>query len=118
MRSRSNRRAAPSSFSSRSYRDGRFSSSARDEAPKPEAVPFETLERQRRSGKITLEQSRPSLLRPSSADGRGRVPKRKRAKNAPTEMSSKHQVSRYREVVAVPKRIVGRDPRFSDLSGE
>ncbi|TDZ22458.1 rRNA biogenesis protein RRP36 [Colletotrichum orbiculare MAFF 240422] len=38
------------------------------------------------------------------------------SKHAPTEMSSKRQVSRRREVIAVPKMEV-RDPRFDPLSG-
>lgn len=37
-------------------------------------------------------------------------------KHAPTEISSKRQVSRKREVIAVPKMEV-RDPRFDPLSG-
>ncbi|KAF6845386.1 rRNA processing protein [Colletotrichum musicola] len=54
--------------------------------------------------------------------GRNRKPKsaaeiaKRASKHAPTEMSSKKQVSRKREVIAVPKMEV-RDPRFDPLSG-
>ncbi|XP_027085622.1 uncharacterized protein [Coffea arabica] len=37
-------------------------------------------------------------------------------KNRPMEMSSKKRVSRYREVIQVPKKVV-RDPRFESLCG-
>jgi len=42
---------------------------------------------------------------------------KKRKKNAPTELSSKTEVSRFRYVVPVKERKV-RDPRFDDLSGK
>ncbi|CAI0642121.1 unnamed protein product [Colletotrichum noveboracense] len=54
--------------------------------------------------------------------GNGRKPKsaadlaKRTSKHAPMEMSSKRQVSRKREVIAVPKMEV-RDPRFDPLSG-
>ncbi|CAE1267252.1 RRP36 [Acanthosepion pharaonis] len=38
-------------------------------------------------------------------------------KNRPMEMSSKKPVSRHRNVIPVPKKII-RDPRFDNLSGE
>ncbi|KAI1180794.1 hypothetical protein F4777DRAFT_173045 [Nemania sp. FL0916] len=38
------------------------------------------------------------------------------SKHAPTEMTSKRQVSRFREVVSIPK-VLPRDPRFSAASG-
>ncbi|XP_022849719.1 ribosomal RNA processing protein 36 homolog isoform X1 [Olea europaea var. sylvestris] len=38
-------------------------------------------------------------------------------KNRPMEMSSKKPVSRFREVIQVPKRV-GRDPRFESLCGK
>ncbi|KAL0382768.1 UNVERIFIED_CONTAM: rRNA biogenesis protein rrp36 [Sesamum calycinum] len=37
-------------------------------------------------------------------------------KNRPMEMSSKKPVSRFREVIQVPKKVV-RDPRFESLCG-
>ncbi|KAL1198164.1 hypothetical protein V5N11_035841 [Cardamine amara subsp. amara] len=46
------------------------------------------------------------------------VKKKARAnKNRPMELSSKRPVSRYREVVQVPKKVV-RDPRFDSLGGQ
>ncbi|KAI0532666.1 hypothetical protein GGR58DRAFT_159675 [Xylaria digitata] len=56
--------------------------------------------------------------RPSKPDARpSKPPKPQRSsKHAPTEMSSKRQVSRKREVVSVPT-VASRDPRFSAASG-
>ncbi|KAI0119903.1 hypothetical protein GGR51DRAFT_495535 [Nemania sp. FL0031] len=55
--------------------------------------------------------SRPDSSKPS------KPPKPQRSsKHAPTEMSSKRQVSRKREVISVPK-VAARDPRFSSASG-
>ncbi|KAK9367637.1 hypothetical protein V1509DRAFT_625797 [Lipomyces kononenkoae] len=45
------------------------------------------------------------------------VGKKRVSKHAPQEVSAKKPVSRYREVIEVPK-IVRRDPRFESLSGK
>ncbi|GAM83656.1 hypothetical protein ANO11243_016440 [Dothideomycetidae sp. 11243] len=47
-------------------------------------------------------------------DGKG--PRARSSKHAPAEQSSRYQVSRRREVVAVPKRTT-RDPRFDRAAG-
>ncbi|MDA4133319.1 MAG: rRNA biogenesis protein RRP36, partial [Thaumarchaeota archaeon] len=52
----------------------------------------------------------------SSASRAGAKAGPRSSKHAPTEMSSKRAVSRWREVVAVPK-IAARDPRFDPLTG-
>ena len=109
------RRAAPASFSSREYRtgSGRFAA----DAPAPESLPFETIEKQRRTGQLSLADSLSSLRGASSSNSWKK--KRKRAsKNAPQEVTSKMPVGRLRQVIEVRKRVVGRDPRFSDLSGD
>ncbi|KAG7007974.1 mannosyl-oligosaccharide glucosidase [Physcia stellaris] len=53
--------------------------------------------------------------RPSSQSSKPSLPARA-SKHAPTALSSKHAVSRRREVVDVPK-VVARDPRFDPLTG-
>ncbi|KAI1312893.1 hypothetical protein F5Y03DRAFT_339617 [Xylaria venustula] len=53
--------------------------------------------------------------KPSSSSKPPKPPQRS-SKHAPTEMSSKRQVSRKREVVSMNK-VAARDPRFSSASG-
>ncbi|KAJ3066615.1 rRNA biogenesis protein rrp36 [Podochytrium sp. JEL0797] len=38
-------------------------------------------------------------------------------KHAPAEQTSKRPVSRFRQVIEIPKKEIGRDPRFSKFSG-
>ncbi|ESQ35565.1 hypothetical protein EUTSA_v10008688mg [Eutrema salsugineum] len=62
--------------------------------------------------KLRADGSRAAPLKPFQ------VKKTSRAnKNRPMELSSKRPVSRYREVVQVPKKVV-RDPRFDSLIGK
>ncbi|KAL3833551.1 hypothetical protein ACJIZ3_008287 [Penstemon smallii] len=69
-------------------------------------VTFEELQRARSDGSEMVYRKR-------NADkkGGGRA-----NKNRPMEMSSKKPVSRFREVLQVPKKVV-RDPRFESLCG-
>lgn len=60
------------------------------------------------------EKTQADERRPSRSDPKS-IPHRA-SKHAPTEMSSKRQVSRRREVVSVQK-VAPRDPRFSSASG-
>ncbi|KAH7302668.1 hypothetical protein KP509_23G082000 [Ceratopteris richardii] len=68
-------------------------------------VPFEELQRARSDGSCSF--------RPEH--GKKAVSKRAN-KNRPVEISSKKPVSRFREVIQAPKKIV-RDPRFENLCG-
>ncbi|CAH2038078.1 unnamed protein product [Thlaspi arvense] len=64
--------------------------------------------------KLRADGSRAAPLKPTTNQV---VKKKARAnKNRPMELSSKRPVSRYREVVQIPKKVV-RDPRFDSLSG-
>nr|GMD55592.1 ribosomal RNA processing protein 36 homolog [Ipomoea batatas] len=69
-------------------------------------VTFEELQKARSDGSEVL-------YRKPTADTKGG----RSNKNRPMEISSKKPVSRFREVVQVPKRIV-RDPRFETLCGK
>ncbi|KAI1117218.1 hypothetical protein F5Y14DRAFT_403572 [Nemania sp. NC0429] len=61
------------------------------------------------------DERRPPRPGDSRASKRPPIPQRA-SKHAPTEMSSKRQVTRRREVVSVQK-VAPRDPRFSSASG-
>eukprot|EP00250_Pteridium_aquilinum_P024696 c29465_g1_i1 orf=99-806(+) len=67
-------------------------------------IPFEELQKARSNGS--------SSFRPLPEKS---IPKRAN-KNRPAEMSSKKPVSRFREVIQAPKRVI-RDPRFESLCG-
>ncbi|KAL7111620.1 hypothetical protein ACP275_05G100800 [Erythranthe tilingii] len=71
-----------------------------------EDVTFEELQRARSDGSDMV------YKKPNSDKKGGRV-----NKNRPMEISSKKPVSRFREVIQVPKKVV-RDPRFESLCGE
>ncbi|GMH28879.1 hypothetical protein Nepgr_030722 [Nepenthes gracilis] len=91
--------------------DGREDS---DSAPEEEAeieheladIPFEELQKGRSDGTLAFHPK----LKLEKKSGRAN-------KNRPVEMSSKRPVSRYREVVQVPKKMI-RDPRFESLCGK
>lgn len=69
-------------------------------------VTFEELQRARADGSDTV-------YRKLNSEGKiGRA-----NKNRPMEMSSKKPVSRFREIIQVPKKAT-RDPRFESLSGQ
>lgn len=65
------------------------------------------------AGENQAEERRPS--KPDSKSSKPPIPQRS-SKHAPTEMTSKRQVSRRREVVNEQK-VAPRDPRFSSASG-
>ncbi|XP_031114985.1 ribosomal RNA processing protein 36 homolog [Ipomoea triloba] len=69
-------------------------------------VTFEELQKARSDGSEVL------YRKPTAETKGGRS-----NKNRPMEISSKKPVSRFREVVQVPKRVV-RDPRFETLCGK
>ncbi|CAO2819972.1 unnamed protein product [Amaranthus hypochondriacus] len=69
-------------------------------------VTFEELLKARGDGSISLHQKLKSETRSKRAN-----------KNRPMEVSSKKPVSRFREVIQVPKKVI-RDPRFESLCGE
>ncbi|XP_016459513.1 uncharacterized protein LOC107783063 [Nicotiana tabacum] len=69
-------------------------------------VTFEELQRARSDGSDTV-------YRKFNSEGKsGRA-----NKNRPVEMSSKKPVSRFREIIQVPKKVT-RDPRFESLCGQ
>ncbi|KNA20894.1 hypothetical protein SOVF_048140 [Spinacia oleracea] len=68
-------------------------------------IPFEELQRARSDGTLALHRKRESENKSKRAN-----------KNRPMEVSSKKPVSRFREVIQVPKKVV-RDPRFESLCG-
>ncbi|KAL6527868.1 hypothetical protein OROMI_029679 [Orobanche minor] len=68
-------------------------------------VTFEELQRARSDGSLMVYRKPTTEKKGSRAN-----------KNRPMEMSSKKPVSRFREVIQVPKRVV-RDPRFESLCG-
>ncbi|KAH0663111.1 hypothetical protein KY284_028042 [Solanum tuberosum] len=69
-------------------------------------VTFEELQRARSDGSATVYRKLYSEGKSSRAN-----------KNRPMEMSSKKPVSRFREIIQVPKRAT-RDPRFESLNGQ
>lgn len=69
-------------------------------------VTFEELQRARADGSDTVYRK----LNSEGKSGRAN-------KNRPMEMSSKKPVSRFREIIQVPKKAT-RDPRFESLSGQ
>ncbi|KAL9406396.1 hypothetical protein Peur_003368 [Populus x canadensis] len=68
-------------------------------------VTFEDLQKAKSNGSLTV------FKKPDQEKKGGRA-----NKNRPTEVSCKKPVSRFREVVQVPKKVV-RDPRFESLCG-
>ncbi|KAG6788372.1 hypothetical protein POTOM_004437 [Populus tomentosa] len=68
-------------------------------------VTFEDLQKAKSNGSLTV------FKKPGQEKKGGRA-----NKNRPTEVSCKKPVSRFREVVQVPKKVV-RDPRFESLCG-
>ena len=81
-------------------------------------VPFETLLRAQK--KNAAAEARAAVQKRAGATGRDaeKQPRpKKRAGDAPAEMTSKKPVSWVREVVHVPRRAATRDPRFDNLSG-
>ncbi|KAL8498349.1 hypothetical protein ACS0TY_021609 [Phlomoides rotata] len=87
--------------------DHESSSEEEDEIERELAeVTFEELQRARSDGSDMV------YRKPNSEKKGGRA-----NKNRPMEMSSKKPVSRFREVIQVPKKMV-RDPRFESLCGE
>ncbi|XP_060172327.1 uncharacterized protein LOC132603327 [Lycium barbarum] len=69
-------------------------------------VTFEELQRARSDGSDTVYRKLNSEGKNSRAN-----------KNRPMEMSSKKPVSRFREIIQVPKKAT-RDPRFESLTGQ
>lgn len=69
-------------------------------------IPFEELQKARSDGTLAVHQKSNSEKKSKRAN-----------KNRPVEMSSKKPVSRFREVVQIPKKVV-RDPRFESLCGK
>ncbi|XP_052209905.1 uncharacterized protein LOC127813148 [Diospyros lotus] len=69
-------------------------------------VTFEELQKARSNGSHTV------YRKPNSEKKRGRA-----NKNRPMEASAKKPVSRFREVIQAPKKVV-RDPRFESLCGK
>ncbi|KAH0659497.1 ribosomal RNA processing protein 36 homolog [Solanum tuberosum] len=69
-------------------------------------VTFEELQRARSDGSATVYRKLNSEGKSSRAN-----------KNRPMEMSSKKPVSRFREIIQVPKKST-RDPRFESLNGQ
>lgn len=79
-------------------------------------VPFETLLKlQKKSQERLASETRIPSAR-AKAEMSSKTAKRK-ANDAPAEMSSKIPVSRYRQVVAPVQKAPARDPRFDSLSG-
>ena len=83
-------------------------------------VPFETLLRVQK--KNAAAEARAAVQKEHTARSQERDAQRaprpkKRAGDAPAEMTSKRPVSWVREVVHVPARAATRDPRFDSLSG-
>ncbi|XP_021754148.1 ribosomal RNA processing protein 36 homolog [Chenopodium quinoa] len=68
-------------------------------------VPFGELQKARSDGTLALHRKRETENKAKRAN-----------KNMPMEVSSKKPVSRFREVIQVPKKVV-RDPRFESLCG-
>ncbi|GMQ05257.1 hypothetical protein CsSME_00050358 [Camellia sinensis var. sinensis] len=68
-------------------------------------VTFEDLQKARSNGSHAV------YKKPNSEKKGGRA-----NKNRPMEVSAKKPVSRFREVIQVPKKVV-RDPRFESLCG-
>lgn len=91
--------------------EGNLSSSSEEDSEEEDLqgqiseIPFEELQKARSDGS--------SSFRPFPSQKS--IPKRAN-KNRPVEMSSKKPVSRFREVIQAPKRVV-RDPRFESLCG-
>ncbi|KAL0292916.1 UNVERIFIED_CONTAM: Ribosomal RNA processing protein 36 [Sesamum radiatum] len=86
--------------------DHELSSEHEDEIERELAeVTFEELQRARSDGSEMVYRKHNMEKKGSRAN-----------KNRPMEMSSKKPVSRFREVIQVPKKVV-RDPRFESLCG-
>uniref|UniRef100_A0A1J3H818 rRNA biogenesis protein RRP36 n=1 Tax=Noccaea caerulescens TaxID=107243 RepID=A0A1J3H818_NOCCA len=96
-----------------------FEDSEEDEEEHSDSSVSSSDEEEETEKELTLEE-----IHKLRADGSRAAPwkpnqekKKSRAnKNRPMELSSKRPVSRYREVIQVPKKVV-RDPRFDSLSG-
>uniref|UniRef100_A0A2P2JLL6 rRNA biogenesis protein RRP36 n=1 Tax=Rhizophora mucronata TaxID=61149 RepID=A0A2P2JLL6_RHIMU len=69
-------------------------------------VTFEELQKARSNGSHSVPRNTNLEKRPARAN-----------KNRPTEVSCKKPVSRFREVIQAPKKVV-RDPRFESLCGK
>lgn len=88
----------------------------------PESVPFEKRLKMMKDGYATQQEAHEVVLQQETKNKgkkknkKIKVGKRKH-KNAPTVMSSKKPVGRFRQVVEVKKREV-RDPRFTSWTGE
>jgi len=85
-------------------------------------VPFETLLRMQRQSEhrlaSTVRGDKPPAAAAAAAAAQQRpTRKTKRAKDAPAELPSNVPVSRFRQVVHMPRNPPVRDPRFDDLSG-